>query len=146
MVKGFEEKTQELNSVEKDTILPALLGKLCTHKGKANAISATELERYVKERGLVKSLPGNRVRKIVEYIRQSYLLEGLVACNVGYYIADTPEELLEWIVSMRQRIAAMKSSMQPAEKVYKRMTGVRQPNQHGAKEPMPGVIHESLFQ
>jgi len=148
MLKGFEIITHELTEFEETVLLPMLLAKLCNHKGKVNAISNSKLQVYVADRGVKQTVTGPRIRKIVEHIRQTNLLEGLVAGAAGYYIAQNPDELNEWIISMRQRIGAMRFSMSSALRAYKRMTGLKQPNQFtkGKIKVDPTAHNQSIFQ
>ena len=121
MLKGFENITHDLTDYEATTLLPILTGKLCHHKGKSNAVTNGQLSQYVFDR-TGKKVSGPRIRKIVEAIRQTHLLESLAACNNGYYIANTPGELKEWLDSMRQRRAAINSSIAAGLSSYKKMT------------------------
>ncbi len=123
MITGFENITHELTEFEESVLLPLIVGKLCFHKGKSNAISATKLQAYAVDRGIKQNVCGSRIRKIIEHIRQKNLLEGLIANSNGYYVAERPEELNDWITSMKQRINAMEISLSQIERVYRNMPG-----------------------
>lgn len=119
MLKGFEEITSELYPSEKAVLLPMLMAKLVTHKGQGNAITNPELIQYCATRG-VKANPG-RVRKVIEHIRQSNLLEGLIANKRGYFMCETPAEFKEWLETMEQRRNALDATIQNGMRVYSRM-------------------------
>lgn len=147
MLKGFEDITHELRPYELETVLPIVVAKLCHHKGKSNAVNNEELCNYVFDR-TNKKLPEPRLRKIVEYIRQTKVLECLVAGRFGYFIAEKPEEIKEWLDVMRQRRNALNASIIAGESSYKKMTGVKQPNQHtkGKVKADKTAQHQFLFQ
>ena len=46
----------------------------------------------------------SRLRKIINYIRLKDLCSGLCSDNKGYYIASTPADLKDTLISLRDRI------------------------------------------
>lgn len=129
MLPGFEDITHELTDYEEKELLPLLVAKLCHHKGRANAISNAQLRQYIFDRK-EKKIAEPRIRKITEHIRQSKVLEALVAGRFGYFIAATPEELLEWVNTMKKRRNALNNSIKSGMDSYKKMTGLKQPNRY----------------
>jgi hypothetical protein len=49
-----------------------------------------------------------RVRKIINHIRTNGLVRWLIATNKGYYIAETREEVEQYIESLRGREDAIR--------------------------------------
>lgn len=143
-LKGFEDITHELTVFEKEKLLPLLVAKLVTHTGKKNAIKNAQLRQYIVDRGH-KDIHEPRIRKIAEYIRQKYLLENLIAGRKGYYIAENPEEVKEWLDTMRQRRNALTNTIVAGERSYKAMIGHKQPNQH-KKNPTTATSQPNIFQ
>lgn len=143
-IKGFEEFTNELYDYEKESLLPMLTAKLVLHKGRAQAITNAQLRNYIFDR-TGKNTREPRIRKIAEYIRQTHLLENLVAGGKGYFVAETPEEVQEWLDTMKQRRNAISYSIAAGEKSLRRMTGVKQPNQHKQRKAVPGAAQTFIL-
>lgn len=127
-IKGYEDITHELTEFEKETLLPIFLAKIAMHKGKANAVTNERLREYLYQRTDKKILEP-RIRKIAEYIRQTHLEDRLIACRKGYFIAETPEEMQEWLDTMKQRQNAGRATIAAGEKALRHWTGYKQPNQ-----------------
>lgn len=137
-IKDFEDITHELTEYELKTILPIVVAKLSAHKGKGNSISNSELRTHIADRGFKYLSPG-RVRKIIEHIRQTYLVQYVVAGGRGYFIAENAQELNDWLTSMKQRRNAETRTIQVGEKWLRQMTGAKQPNQY--KQPKINLQH-----
>lgn len=98
MLAGWEDITYELTDDEK-SMVPVFVKGFKT-KTKANPITAA---------GIIKALPqykltGARIRKIVNFIRCTGALPGLMASSKGYYVSRDPDEINRYIVSLEQRI------------------------------------------
>lgn len=128
-IKGFENITHELTEFETETLIPVLVEKLSQHKEKANAIKCGQLSDHVIKR-TGRRVNDPRIRKMIEHIRQNHLLPNVCAGVCGYYVTDGPEDLQQWIRTMKQRRNAMNFSISAAEKTLRQMTGYKQPNQH----------------
>lgn len=124
MLNGFEIVTAELNDHEERVLVPMIMSKLSGHRGQKNAIKNKELVLYCMCRNEKVTEP--RVRKIVEYIRQKHLIEGLIAKQFGYFIAESPEEILQWIQTMKCRRNAIECSINAAMRVYDKLTAAAQ--------------------
>lgn len=147
MLKGFDEQTRELTEFEAETLVPMIAEKLLLHKGKSKAISNDRLRDWLQIHAEAKTSEP-RIRKMVEHIRQTHLLEGLIAGRFGYYIAENPDELKEWIEVMKARRNALNASIDAGVSSYKKMTGLKQPNQHtkGKLTVDQTATHQFLFQ
>jgi hypothetical protein len=143
-IKGFEGLTHELTEFELATILPLIVAKLSAHKGKANSISNNQLQQYVKDRG--HGINGPRIRKVVEHIRHSFLIENLIAGGRGYFIAQDPEEISNWLTSMKQRRSAITKTISAGEKSLRQMTGYRQANQYKQRKTDFSIIQPNILQ
>lgn len=143
-IKGYENITHELRKDEVEKYLPMIVAKLSAHKGRANAITNEKIRDYVHDRcGVMLREP--RVRKIVEHIRQAYIVQNLVASIKGYYIAECPGEMEEWLVTMRQRRSALDKTIAAGEKSLKQMTGAKQPNQYRNQKVNTSIIQPNIF-
>lgn len=136
-IKTFEGITHELTPFETARLVPLVVEKLQAHKGKLNAFSATGLKGYLLAQAK-SNVDGARIRKMIEYIRHAHLLPNIAACSRGYYIAEKPEDMQEWLDSMRQRRNAMNVSIKAGEQALRTMTGYKQPNQHRTNQTAPG--------
>jgi hypothetical protein len=104
MIEGFEEITYELKPAELEAV-PVFIRGFSKKLGKENAISAREICASLHDRYPWISEP--RVRKIVNYIRNTGQLPGLLACGSGYYVSDDVKEMEAYCRSLSQRINAI---------------------------------------
>jgi hypothetical protein len=102
MITGFEKETHELTVYELETVLPAVIKGLKLRIGKDSAITSTEAIKKMKIFGIKISSP--RWRKIINHIRIQGLISHLVSSSKGYYIATSPNEVKEYLDSLRERI------------------------------------------
>jgi DNA mismatch repair ATPase MutS len=144
-LKGFEDITHELSPFEREKVVPMLHGVLSNHKGKASAIKNEVLREMIFER-FGKKIHEPRIRKIAEYMRQSQMLECLVAGRHGYFVATTPEEVDEWLDVMKQRRNALTASIAAGERSKRKLTGYKQPNQFKQRKADPNIIQNFIFQ
>ena len=101
MIKGFNSETAPLTEQEETVILPLVLQGLRTKIGKANAVTnRTIVQRHTT------SEP--RIRKIINHIRMTDLLPGLIATSGGYFLATSEAELLDYEQSLIGREDAIK--------------------------------------
>ena len=127
MVTNFEEQTERLNDIEMAAIP---IFKKCFeegHVGARNRISAREIcEKMASLPQFRKSdgrplLTDVRVRKIINYIRMNDIIPMLCGDNRGYYVAETEQEVRDFIRSMRDRTSSMILVTDRVEKQYKRL-------------------------
>jgi len=102
MITGFEDVTYDLNDKE-IACIEGFRKSLSLRIGKSKAITSNEIiESYEKSTG-VKLAPA-RVRRIINCIRVNNLVPRLIGTQKGYYVAETPDELSEYLKSLGQRI------------------------------------------
>lgn len=83
MIKGFDQQTQPLSEYEENTLLPVIL------------------------QGLYK-IDEARCRKLINHIRTTDILPGLIATSGGYFLAESETELLDYEESLLGRENAIK--------------------------------------
>jgi len=101
MITGFENITFELNEIEKK-LVPIFVRALETKIGKSSAVTKTKIIKGIEKNYGIK-LTGARVRKIIQYIRLTGMIERLMASSKGYYISNDKQELKDYIESLMQR-------------------------------------------
>lgn len=101
MLKGFEDITFDLTEKELQVVLPAVLAKLSTHKGVNNSVTNKQIISYLSNRNIKSREP--RIRTIINYIRTTHLLPGLLASSKGYHVVENPREILDYIQSLEGR-------------------------------------------
>lgn len=143
-VKGFEEITHELRGNEISIVLPLLTEMLQKHVGKANAISNSTLRQYLFDQHKI-TISDSRIRKVIEVIRHSFAVENVVAGARGYFVAQTPDELQEWLTSVRQRRNAITTIITAGERSLRKMTGHKQPNQHKRRKLDLSIVQSNLL-
>ena len=107
MITGFEKYTDELNEYESSKILPLIISGMETKKGKDLAITNKMICKLLKLPPYNCKITEARVRKIVAHIRINGLVPNLIATSKGYYIAETEQEMDNYIESLDQRINAI---------------------------------------
>lgn len=116
MITGFEQETAPLNEVE---LYAAKIIDCCLkrgHIGQEHAVTADHIGKSLAAQNMAfrdakgrPYLTGARIRKIVNYLRTSRICPRLIASAKGYYISNNPEELTEYITSLRQRASAIQA-------------------------------------
>ena len=113
MLKNFEKITIELTSQELEYV--EFLGQWFMHnKGKENTVKNADIARLIKNR-FEKKIVESRVRKVVQFLRTNGL-PNLIATSNGYFYSDDVLEIDAWIVSLKQREAAIREIREKAEK------------------------------
>ena len=107
MIQGFEDYTHQLTKHEEGVLLPLLISGLKTKRGKEKAVTSTQIIKALTGRG--HKLTGARVRKLVNFIRLNGLIINLISTSKGYYIATKPQELEDYINSLKQREEAIRA-------------------------------------
>lgn len=107
MLKGFEEQTEPLNEYEERVLLPVVIIGLTNKVGKENAVTNSYVCRKMKGNGY--QISESRLRKIINHIRVRGLVVGLIATSDGYYIAESREQISDYIESLRGRENAIKA-------------------------------------
>ena len=106
MIKGFNSETAPLTEYEESVILPIVLRGLRNKVGKANAVTNRTIVQRLNVAGHTTTAP--RIRKIINHIRMTDLLPGLIATSGGYFLATSEAELLDYEQSLLGREDAIK--------------------------------------
>lgn len=101
MLKGFEKETSELNEYEINVLVPAFIEGFKGHYGLKNSITNKTITQRMK--GKFKGVTDVRVRKVINYLRITGLVPGLIATSSGYYISTCPDEVAKYILSLQGR-------------------------------------------
>lgn len=104
MIPGFEPETEPLTDYELTLIDPVCAG-MKTKKGKDNAITNNRICLRMRAHDFNVTPP--RIRKLLNHIRRNRLVKRIIASNKGYWIAQTPKELEEYIKGGRDRAKAI---------------------------------------
>jgi hypothetical protein len=107
MIEGFEDQTYDLTDHEREVLVPLFVKALQKKVGVANAITAAQMTNGMKT-NLGEIITGPRIRKIINYIRNQWLVPGLVATSKGYHIESDPHEVFKYIESLTGRINAIR--------------------------------------
>lgn len=105
MIKGFSEQTEPLSEYEQNILLPIIVRGLRAHIGRESAV----INRYiVSQLKPAYNVSEARVRKIINHIRTSDMIPGLIATSDGYFIAETEQELRDYEESLLGRELAIR--------------------------------------
>jgi hypothetical protein len=107
MLKGFEEYTSRLTNG--DTWVAITVSKWFG-VGVGHAIKCSTIIKRLEMIGV--SMQPARLRKIIHHIRTAKAVENLIATEKGYFIAENDEELLNYKLSLKQRISAQKKLLE----------------------------------
>lgn len=125
MIKTFEEHTVEL-SPEEQKYVHVIVQRFNTKKGKEFIVTADAIIEGLKTHFEVE-FKESRVRKMIQYIRLNNLVVGLIATSKGYFVAESIEEIEDWINSLRSRENAIRSIREIAERQIEIMKINNQP-------------------
>ena len=106
MIKGFNSETAPLTEYEENVLLPLVLRGLKTKIGKENAVTNRTIVQRLNIAGYTVTEP--RIRKLINHIRMTDLLPGLIATSGGYFLATPEAELLDYEQSLIGREDAIK--------------------------------------
>lgn len=85
------------------------------HRGKTNAIKSREIANKV---GINEDDTHAKTREIIRDIKETDNLP-VLACNKGYYLAETEEEFNEYIENLKNRIKGIEKRIQITTNNYK---------------------------
>ena len=108
MITGFEEQTEPLTDQEREVFLPPIIKGLRVKVGKEKAVTNKDIVRGLKANCDIK-IGDARVRKMINYIRNNDIIPCLIATSKGYYIAETKDEMLDYIDSLYGRVEAIEA-------------------------------------
>lgn len=101
MLIGFESITKPLTGQEKK-VVSLFVNGLIKCEGVEKAVTSEKLiQKAATKKGIF--LTGSRVRKIINHIRLSGRIDGLVASSKGYYTSNDPAVLRGYIASLKGR-------------------------------------------
>ena len=124
MIKNFEKETCLLNAYERDELLPAIVDELAERVGYEKRITSTEIIVYkLKPKKLYAT--SARIRKIINFIRTTDSVRGLIATSKGYYVANTREEMEDYIESLKGREEAIHETRRSLKRQMDRMFPLR---------------------
>ena len=120
MIKSFERHTNRLTDFERKEILPKVVTILSNRIGRDKAL----------KNGTIVGMLDNAItppdmRKIINYIRRSGLVKGLVANSTGYYVAESEQDLIEYEQSLKGRERAIREVRMSIRKQRKDMYGTK---------------------
>lgn len=118
MILNFEEYTHDLTEYEL-LLVPKFVQGFSTKVGKVHAVTAKMIEEKMTASG--SKVSGPRIRKIVNYIRNMGLVEGLVATSTGYYISTDLQEVSDYIESLESREGAIRVVREGMENYLRRL-------------------------
>lgn len=127
MIKTFEEHTVEL-SPDEQKFVGVIVQRFNTKKGKQHIVTADGIIDGLKTHFNIE-FKESRVRKMIQYIRLNNLVVGLIATSKGYFVADSIEEIEDWIDSLKSRENAIRSIREMAERQIAIMKITNQPVQ-----------------
>lgn len=105
MLTLFEQITVEINSVEKEKILPIVITILEDKIGIENRITNAKMREQIEFQTGIK-VHDSRLRKIIQYIRVNGLLDCVLGGGKGYWLAKDWHEVEQSVESQDQRINA----------------------------------------
>lgn len=120
MIKSFERHTKRLTDFERKEILPKVVTILSNRIGRDKAIKNGTIA------GMLDNATTPRLmRKIINYIRRSGLVKGLVASSTGYYVAESEQDLIEYEQSLEGRERAIREVRMSIRKQRKDVYGTK---------------------
>ena len=99
-----------LNTYERETLLPIIVKCLSRHIGKEQAITNSRMCESLVDNGY--EIKEARMRKIIHYIRDKWLIGCLIASNRGYHVTNDRQEMLAYIETLRGRVEAIEVIIQ----------------------------------
>lgn len=124
MLPGFEDITEPLTD-EEAKLLPYFIKGLSNRVGSANAISNSQIRQGLREKKDI-IISDARVRKIIAYICNNEIIEGLIATSKGYYVSRNINEVAEYEKSLLGREQAISLRRQIVSKYKRKLLGQQQ--------------------
>lgn len=119
MIEGFAKESAPLNDIERDEFLPYIVKRLKNNVGAKMAVCNAKICKAIS-REFGQDIKESRLRKIINIIRRTGLIECLTANSKGYYVADNARDLQIYIESLKQRESAIKEVREALEYQFKR--------------------------
>ncbi len=105
MITNFENITEGLSYEEMTIILPKVIELVKWRRGKENAVSNRKLVNLLTAMG--HNVSESRIRKMINQIRLNGLVRNLLASSKGYYVTNDPNEIKNYVQSLRERASAI---------------------------------------
>lgn len=114
MITLFENITEKLTDLEKQTLVP-LLVNILRNTDAGMTITGAALVQFLHTRNY--KTDGQRIRGMVAYIRQMNLMKPkvLIGSNKGYFVTDDVNIIDKQIESLKGRMDAMAASVSAIE-------------------------------
>lgn len=119
MINNFEDYTFELTNEEK-FVVETIVKRFNTLKGKRNIATGEQIRNGIRNH-LQIDFAESRIRKMIQYIRLNNLVLGLVATSRGYYVAESIDEIQQWVDSLKSRENAIREIREKAERQIEEM-------------------------
>jgi hypothetical protein len=119
MIVGFEDFTVEITP-EEQYVVNIIIKRFQTKVGKTNIVTADKIALGLKAHFGIE-FKESRIRKMIQYIRLNNLVSGLVATSKGYFVAQSPDEIMDWIDSLKSRENAIRKIREQAEQHIERL-------------------------
>ena len=113
MLNGFEKQTEPLNDYERDVLLPIIVQGLKIRVGESRAITNRKMTTNLTNKGY--KVSDGRVRKLINHIRNSALVERLVATSKGYFVATDAKTMRDYIATLKGREGAIRAVRESME-------------------------------
>ena len=107
MITNFEELTAELTDYELNVIVPAMISGLITKIGKEKAVTNSQMQKGLSKCNFKIKTTAPRIRKMIQFIRITGMVERLMATSKGYYISNDVKELESYTKNLIQRADAI---------------------------------------
>ena len=95
-----------LSVYEYNVLLPILVNALKIKKGRANAVTSTQIVEALRSHEM--KVNERSVCRIINHIRMNDLIVGLMGSSAGYYITNSEQEFLNYEESLLRREEAIK--------------------------------------
>jgi len=105
MINNFDKETAPLTE-EEIRAASIIARKICLNIGVEKAVTSEKIIEAMARQNI--KLTGARVRKIINHIRRTRLVDNLVASSKGYYVENDQVKLREYVDGLLQRAEAIK--------------------------------------
>lgn len=113
MLNGFEKQTEPLTDYEREVLLPIVIQGLKIRVGESRAITNRKMTTNLTNKGY--KVSDGRVRKLINHIRNSALVERLVATSKGYFVATDAKTMRDYIATLKGREGAIRAVRESME-------------------------------
>lgn len=104
MIIRFEDFTTDLINADHE-VTQWIATRLTLRIGKDKAITNEKMCKSCKDHGY--KITGPKMRKVLHFLRVNGIVKRLVSNSNGYYVADSITDIVEYILSLKQRISSI---------------------------------------